>query len=132
MDKEIKKGELPYIRGNTYIKRVLSIYTDLFRHTYGFHPQLPIGRFGKSLKVLMQNKTELQVAAMLITFFNWQGMDGNDSGERDRLLKVTHNMGWFFSSVNKYQAYLQNVFGLDFENEEAVREFVAKNMLALK
>ena len=129
---EIIAGQLPIIRGNTYIKRVLSIYTDLFRHKYGFYPNLPIGRFGKALKLLIKTHTELQIAALLVVFFEWQGMDGSDSFERDRLLKVTHNMGWFFNSVNKYQAYLQNVFGLDFNNEEVVKEFVAKNMLAIK
>ncbi len=123
---------LPLSRGNTYIKRVLSIYTDLFRHKYGFYPQLPIGRFGKSLKVLMKDKTEMQVAALLVTFFNWAGMDGNDDFERDKLLKVTHNNGWFFNSVNKYEAYLRNVFGLNLDDEDTVRQFVSLNMMAIK
>ena len=131
-DIEIKPGQLPSNRGNTYIKRVLSIYTDLFRYTYGFYPQLPIGRFGKSLKNIIDSFTEFQIAALLIVFFNWQGMNGNDSFERDKLLKVTHNFGWFFSSINQYRAYIQNVFGLDFNDEEKVREFVIKSMLEIK
>ena len=131
-DIEIKPGQLPSTRGDTYIKRVLSIYTDLFRHTYGFYPQLPIGRFGKSLKTIIDSFTEFQIAALLIVFFNWNGMNGNDSFEKDRLLSVTHNFGWFFASINKYQAYIQNVFGLDFNDEDKVKEFVIKNMLAIK
>ena len=129
---EIISGQLPIVRGNTYIKRVLSIYTDLFRHKYGFYPQLPIGRFGKSLKVLIRTHTELQIAAMLITFFNWQGMDGGDAFERDKLLKVTHNMGWFFNSVNKYEAFLRNVYFLKMDDEEEVKKFVATNMMSIK
>ena len=129
---EIISGQLPISRGNTYIKRVLSIYTSLFRHKYGFYPQLPIGRFGKALKGLIRTHTELQIAALLIVFFEWQGMDGANSFERDKLLKVTHNFGWFFGGINTYQAYLVNVFGLKLDDEEAVREFVAKNMLAIK
>lgn|SRR3990167_5721983 len=134
MKKETKilPGQLPLIRGTTYIIRVLSIYTDLFRHKYGFYPQLPMGRFGKALKVLINTHTELQIAALLITFFNWQGMDGNDEFEKNNLLKVTHNIFWFFNSTNKYQAYLQNVFGLDLNDEDKVREFVSQNMLSLK
>ena len=129
---EILPGQLPMIRGNNYIKRVLSIYTDNFRAKYGFYPQLPIGRFGAALKKLITTHTELQIAALLITFFNWQGMDGGDNFERDKLLKVTHNMGWFFSATNKYEAYLRNVFGLKFDDENEVRNFVATNMTAIK
>lgn len=134
MKKEIEKlpGQLPISRGSNYIKRVLSIYCDLFRNKYGFYPQLPIGRFGKSLKNLIKTHTELQIAALLIVFFEWCGMDGNDKFEKDKLLKVTHNFGWFFASINIYQAYIINVFGLDFNNEEKVKEFVSENMLALK
>jgi hypothetical protein len=130
--KETVSGQLPINRGKNYIQRVLSIYTSLFRDKYGFHPQLPIGRFGKALKTLIKTHTELQIAALLIVFFEWQGMDGSDSFERDKLLKVTHNHGWFFSSVNKYEAYLRNVFGLKFDDEEEVRNFVSTNMNAIK
>lgn len=125
-------GQLPVTRGNTYIKRILSIYTDLFRHKYGFYPQLPIARFGKALKLLIETHTELQIAALLIVFFEWQGMDGADAFERDKLLKVTHNMGWFFNSTNKYEAYIRNVFGLKFDEEEEVKKFVATNMMSIK
>lgn len=123
---------LPEVRGKTYIMRVLSIYTDLFRHKYGFYPQLPIGRFGKALKVLHVTHTELQIAALLIIFFDWSGVDGNDDWEKQSLIKVTHNMGWFFNSVNKYEAYLRNVIALDMDNEEEVRKFVGLNMSNLK
>ena len=123
--------DLPITRGKTYINRVVSIYTDLFRKKYGFYPTLPIARFGKSIKDLRVSKTEMQIAALIIVFFNWRGMTDNDSFEEQKLLKVTHNFGWFFSSINQYQAYLQNVYGLDLENKEAVRDFVAKNMVAL-
>lgn len=119
---------LPEVRGKTYIMRVLSIYTDLFRHKYGFYPQLPIGRFGKALKVLHATHTEFQIAALLIIFFDWSGVDGNDDWEKQSLIKVTHNMGWFFNSVNKYEAYLRNVIALDMDNEEEVRKFVGLNM----
>lgn len=123
---------LPESRGKTYIIRIISIYTDLFRHKYGFHPQLPIARFGKAIKVLHSTHTELQIAALLIIFFEWAGMDGRDDWEKESLIKVTHNMGWFFNSVNKYEAYLRNVFGLNLDNEEGVREFVANGMNSIK
>lgn len=123
--KVLQHGQLPIGRGSTYILRVLSIYRDLFRQKYGFEPQVNIGRFGKSLKELMQTKTELQVAALLIVFFNWQGMTGNDPQEAEKLLKATHNPSWFFSTVTTYEAYLRNVQGLLLDDELKVKEFVA-------
>lgn len=131
MEKETT-GQLPSSRGKTYIIRILSVYTDLFRHKYGFHPTLPISRFGASLKKLITTHTELQISALLIVFFDWCGMDGLDTFERDKLTKVTHNMGWFFYNINQYEAYVRNVYKLDFDNEDEVKSFVSKNMLELK
>lgn len=124
-------GQLPINRGKTYILRVLSVYSDLFKNKYGFKPTVPIPRFGKSLKELLKTKTELQVSAMMIVFFDWAGLDGNDNFAKQKLLDAGHNFSWFFSTVNQYEAYLRNVYGLDLDNEELVREFVGKNMVAI-
>lgn len=129
---EIQKGQLPIIRGKTYILRVLSIYKDLFRQKYGFIPTLSFGKFGSGLKKLISTHTELQIASLMIVFFNWKGIDGNDDFEEKKLLQVTHNSGWFFNSIDKYKAYLINVFGLDFNNEEEVRKFVSDYILSTK
>ena len=125
-------GNLPSGRGKTPIERVLSIYRDLFIDTYGFEPEIPIGRFGKTLNSLLKTKTELQISALLICFFNWAGMTGNDNFERDKLIKATHSPFWFFSTVNTYEAWLRNVHGLKFDDEGETREFVAKYMRPLK
>ena len=80
----------------------------------------------------MVNHTELQVAALLIVFFNWKGMDGNDSFAYQKLLNANHNPQWFFSTVNTYESYLRNVFGLEMDDEDKVKSFVAQNLLAIK
>jgi hypothetical protein len=129
---EIQSGQLPLVRGKTYIIRILSIYNDLFRQKYGFRPTLSIGKFGIMLKRLTKSHTELQIASLMIVFFNWKGIDGNDDFEEKKLLQVTHNSGWFFNSIDKYKAYLINVFRLDFNNEDEVRKFVSDYMLSIK
>jgi hypothetical protein len=111
--------------------RVLSIYNDLFRDKYGFSPTVNIGMFGKKLKELLTGKTEIQVAALLITFFNWHGMSGNDSSEQEKLLKAAFNVNWFFSTVTQYEAYLRNVMQLNLDNEKDTLGFVAKTMNSL-
>ena len=68
----------------------------------------------------------------MIIFFNWAGMNGEDKLQRDRLVQATHNFGWFFSTVNNYEVYIRNVYELDFNNEDKVREFVNQSLLELK
>lgn len=133
-DKEniIPAGQIHSGRGKTYIFRVLSIYTDLFRNKYGFSPQVSIPRFGKLLKDLMQTKTEMQIASMMIVFFNWRGMQGNSDYDENKLISATHSFAWFFSTINQYETYLRNVHKLDFDNEEEVKVFVSTNMINLK
>lgn len=97
-DKENKSviGQIHSGRGKTYIMRVMSIYKDLFRNKYGFNPQINIGRFGKSLKELITTKTEMQIASMMIVFFNWRGMQGNSDYDENKLISATHSFAWFF------------------------------------
>lgn len=123
---------LPQSRGKTYIQRIISVYSDLFKDKYGFYPTINFGRTGKLIQSLIDNKTELQIAALLIVYFDWSGIDGGDEFEREKLLKACYPFGWFYSSINQYEVWIRNVYKLEFDNEEVVKEFVAQNMLALK
>lgn len=122
---------LPTTRGSTYIIRVLTVYNDLFRDKYGFHPNVPMAKWGMMLKRLMANHTELQIAAMLIVFFNWQGMGDDDTYEQERLTHAGHPAGWFFNNPNLYEIYLRNVFHLEFDDNAKVEEFVLKSLASL-
>lgn len=128
----ITSGQLPASRGKTYITRVLSVYNDLFRNIYGVSPTFEVSRYSKQIKGLATTKSELQIAALLVTFFDWNGITGSDAFEWEKLVKATFPLGWFFSSVTSYEVYLRNVFGLEFDKEYKVREFVAKSLLELK
>lgn len=128
----IKTGQLPLTSGRTYIDRVLKVYNILFRNLYGFSPTISIPRFGKELKKLLESKSEVQVSALLIAFFDWAGMDGRDDRERSKLVASSHNPFWFFSTVNQYEAKLRNVDGLDIDNEDTVKDFVAKSISSIK
>lgn len=123
---------LPESRGSNYILRVISVYKDLFKDKYGFAPTISFGKFGKMTKTLVESHTELQIAAMLIIFFNWAGMDGNDVFQQERMVNSAHSFGWFFSTTNQYEIYLRNIQGLNLDNEDETRAFVASTLLALK
>lgn len=128
----IKSLQLPKERGKTYILRVLSVYRDLFEELYGFKPVISIPRYSKQVKELAFLKSELEIASLLIVFFDWYGVTGNDSFEREKLVKAQHPLGWFFASINSYEAHLRNVIGLKIEDENELRAFVAKRMLSIK
>lgn len=128
----IKSSQLPKERGKTYILRVLSVYRDLFEELYGFKPVISIPRYSKQVKELAFLKSELEIASLLIVFFDWYGVTGNDSFEREKLVKAQHPLGWFFASINSYEAHLRNVIGLKIEDENELRAFVAKRMLSIK
>ena len=123
---------LPDTRGKTSIMRVTSIYRDLFRDKYGFGPTIDYGRVGKLIKQHLENKTEMQLALLLIIFFGWRGMDGSSDVEAQKLVGATYPFAWFFSSLNQYEAYAKNVSKIDMDNAEEVRNIVARTMLKLK
>lgn len=128
---EASAGMLPLSRGATRIQRVVSVYKDLFRNIYKVEPTLRMIPVGASIDKLAEKFTELQISALLITFFNWKGISGDSDFEQKKLLQAVYAFGWFYTGVTQYEVYLRNVFGLKFDNEDDVREFVAKNLLAL-
>lgn len=123
---------LPLSRGKSSIQRITSVYSDLFKDKYGFYPTINYGKTGKLIQSMTDNHSELQIAAMLIVFFDWAGMDGGDEFTREKIINAAHSFGWFYSTTNQYEIYLRNVFKLEFDDEEKVREFVGKTLISLK
>ena len=136
-DKEIKEaiittGQLPKTRGSSYIIRLLSIYKDLFSNLYGFYPTVPPQNYGRQLKSIMLYKSELQISLLMIIFFNWAGVSGNSDIDKMKLINAQHPLNWFLKNINPYEVYARNVLNINVDNEDEVREFVAKHMLGLK
>lgn len=123
---------LPESRGKTYIARIMSVYSDLFKDKYGFYPTINFPRVGNLLKTLILNHTELQISSMLIVFFDWAGMGGDSDFDKEKLINAAHSFGWFYGDTNKYEIYLRNVLRVDFDNEEEVRRYVGTTLLALQ
>lgn len=128
LTEEKKGGELPVSFGKTYMLRLLSMYNRLFRHKYGFSPSIDVGRFGKLAKQLVVSHTELQIACLMLVFFEWRGMSGSDEIAQKKLLDATFNPHWFGSTINQYEAYLRNVVQIDFDNNESLTKFIRENL----
>ncbi len=129
---EVLIGQLPNTRGQTRIQRVTSIYKDVYRYKYGCLPTLRMAQVGGCIDILSEKYTELQIAAMIITFFEWKGMDGNDMFEQNKLQGAAHPFGWFYTGVDKYEVFLRNVHGLKFDDEVECRKFVGTFMVSIK
>lgn len=125
---ELKRDQLPIQRGTRPIQRVVSIYSDLYRYLYGILPKLKMAVVGASIDKLLESYSEIQIAALMVIFFNWYGMNGDSEFEYKKLLDATFPFAWFYSSINKYEIYLRNVYKLEFDDIEKTRDFVGKSM----
>ena len=126
MENNIK--QLPIEFGKTYIIRLLVVYKSLFKKAYGFNPTVSIGAFGKVMKGLIDDKSELQIAVLLCIFFEWRGISGDDEREYEKLTKVAFNFYWLPSNINALEVYARNVLKMDLDNEESNLIFIKKNI----
>lgn len=110
---------LPLSRGSNPAQRVLSIYGTLFSNLYGFIDNTSYPKKVGIVSKLLKDYTELQLAYLLIVYFNWNGMSGNDKREREFLINSTHSIGLFASGINKYVAYTKNVLGFSKEFDDS-------------
>jgi len=101
---------LPLDRGKTPILRLLSIYKDCFRHLYGFSYKPNFGRDLKVFKELLEQYTELQLARLLVAYFNW-----NDNSF---LLSTVYSIQVFKTYLPKLEAHVRNIEGEPFDDED--------------
>lgn len=126
---------LPTHRGKLAHQRLDSIYIDLYYNLYLSKPSVSdIGKRLKIFKDLLSVYTELQIAILLITFFNWNGMDNNSSKDRDFFTNNAHAIHLFKYNINKFELYIKNVSGykVEFENSNKdLLEFIGNWIINL-
>lgn len=124
---------LPVDRGDTPLKRINSIYNTLFFKEYGINDNQSMGLKMKIFKSLLVDYTELQLAYLLIVYFTWKGMDGNNTRDREFLVSNTHAITLFKGQLNKYVAWVKNVSGYDkeFENSDELLPIIGKYIISL-
>lgn len=127
-----KQITLPVNRGKNPLDRLLSIYRDLFKYTYGFDYKVNFGRDKNTLKTILTNYTELQIARLLIVYFNWAGMTGTDVKEKNYLSGATYPLSMFSVNMPKYEAFVRNVLKEDFENDVELYSIIGKEMTAIR
>lgn len=124
---------LSQTQGKTPINRLQSLYGKLFHQLYGFLPK-NYAQTGTVFKSLLDSYSEIQVACLLIVFFNWHGMDDKDDGAYKWLTDNAHSPFIFKTNVAKYEAYARNVagWGNDFNNDEILYKVVKNKLIEVK
>lgn len=117
-------------QGKTPVSRLQSLNSKLFNHMYGFAPK-NYAETGTVFKSLLDSYSEIQIACLLIVFYNWRGMDDKDDGAFKWLTDQAHSPFIFKKNVSKYEAYCRNVagWGDEFENDEKLYKIVKNKMV---
>jgi hypothetical protein len=118
------KYTLPTKFGNDSNKRIINFYSKLWERKFNLPYKANFGKFGKIIKNL--GLTEIQICALILIYFSWSGIDGNNPKEYKSLEQAGFPVEWITSRVNQMKVYLKTL-GVDFENQEQVFEFVVIN-----
>lgn len=120
------KVTLSLERGKDPVKRLISLYGSLFSKEYGFTHKHNYGVLTKVFKELLGYYSEIQLATLLVIYFQWNGMTGNEQREREYLVKNTFPPLMFKSSINKYEAYVRNVLSIkEFDDDIHMKPLLA-------
>ena len=123
-----KPNQLPGYFGHSPLQRVVMAYSILWYHLYGTKYEPNFGMIGKVYKPILEQLTEMQVAALILIHFNWSGADGTDDFAHRRLVSNMFPINWIPKNVNEYKTYLTNVLGVNFEDQDAVKAYVKESL----
>lgn len=122
----------PELRGSTPAQRLLTIYNDCYKYVYGVPYKPNYQKDLSVLKRLTQRFTECQLARMLVIHFNWYGMSGNNERDNIFLKEALFSIGLFSSNLNKYEVYIRNVLGENFDDDYTMLTETGKYILSIK
>lgn len=126
---KVVEGQISEEKGNTPAKRLLWLYSSLWRKKYGTEFKVDSwAKYGVLTKKLLSNYNEVQAGALMCCMFNWYGASGGDQREHDFVEKAFYPFGLVLSQANKYETYLRNVERLDFDNVDQVKRFISSNL----
>lgn len=123
---------LPKEMGNAYTQRLLRLYSILFRLVVGFSYKGTMGQDLRLLKELKSNYSELQIAMLLIVYFQWRGVDGSSEKDFQFVVSTGFNLSMFAKTISKYEIYARNVALVDMDNPETLLDTVNKSMVKLQ
>lgn len=118
---------LPESLGTTWNKRLIGVYSNLWKQKYGFEFKANYGFMSRMFTNLLEQYNEYQIACLLVVFFDWRGVSGEDEWEFKRVANSAFNITWFSRGINQYEVYLRNVLGVNIDSVESMNKFLQEN-----
>ncbi len=112
--------------GKNPTDRLLYLYKKLFYFSYKFDYKPNYGRDKKLLLSLLESYSEIQLAYMFCVYFEWNGMNNNNSKEYEFYVNAMFPITMFKTTMNKYEAYSRNVAKVNFDDDVKLLDEVGK------
>lgn len=124
-----EQTNLPEFFGKGRLKRIVGFYSLLWWEHYGTRYRVTNWpAIGKHMKAL-EHLTEKQIAALMIVHFDWYGATGDDDFAHKRLESSMFPIMWLPNNENQYATFITNSVGVDFDDQDAVSEYVRRYVL---
>lgn len=123
-------GLLPLRYGTTSILRLANIYKGLWLAKMKTpKKEFNYPRFGKAINSLLKNHSEIQITALMDSFFDWQGTGGDNPRDNVFLQGGSFRIEGLVSISDSVTAFIKNNLNIDYDNPEKIREFVKKQLI---
>lgn len=122
-------NKLPESMGKTPLVRIVTFYSRVFKHRYGFSPRVSYPKVGGVFKTLMSELSEQQIALMILLHFEWRGADGSDEYLYKKFSNASFPIEWIPRNSNSYEAYIRNVLHINFDDDNEVFNSIDKKFL---
>ncbi len=124
---------LPEAFGKTPIIRLMKVYNALWLVKFN-SPRVSddYPRLGKAFKKLLETFTEIQIAILMDTYFDWMGVTGDNQKDNDFLAGNGFSVELLAKRVDILIAYVKNVLGGSWGSVEGDRAFARKILKAKK
>lgn len=121
--------QLPLNLGKTPLVRLVTFYSRVFKHRYGFYPRVSYPKIGGVYRTILSQLSETQIAMMILLHFEWKGASGEDEFVYKTLSNNSFPMEWVPKNSNSYEAYIRNVLNINFDDDEEIINSIDKQFL---
>lgn len=123
-------GLLPERFGKTPILRLANVYRGLWLTKMGTPKnEFSYPRFGKAMNSLMQYHSEIQIVALMDSFFDWHGSSGDNPKDNVFLQGNSFRIESLVSMSDTITAFIKNNLNIKYDDPERIRDFVKRQLL---
>lgn len=123
LNKDMNKGmALPSEYGKRPVDRIIHVYSLFWKQKYGRNPVVQYVMIARLFKPLFSQFSEYQIGLLVACHMNWRGANGDSDFIEKRLLDSCYPLSWLPKSVNEYVAYIVNNQGINFDDENVVKD----------